>query len=67
MPQEDRQKNGGRKMKVARFAQQRGAGRLIFLPRIFLICSSRKAKLVFAWLLCSHHVRHKGLGQGLPR
>jgi hypothetical protein len=50
----DSQKNGGRKMKVARFAQKKGGqssphemtsgyltGRLIFLPRIFLTSSSQ--------------------------
>src|SRR5580658_10924879 len=38
------QKNGGRKMKIARFAPNGGAGCLIFLPRIFLTSSSRKAR-----------------------
>jgi hypothetical protein len=37
-----RQKNGGRKMKVSHFAQRRGAGRLIFLPRIFLTFGVRE-------------------------
>jgi hypothetical protein len=38
-----RQKNGGRKMKVAHFAQRRGGwGRLMFLPRIFLTFGVRE-------------------------
>jgi hypothetical protein len=48
-----RQKNEGRKMKVARFAQRRGVGYLIFLPRIFLTfsSSSREPELVFVRIL----------------